>query len=104
MKDLQKFYLRVASALERPWTSYEDKRHAAIFLRNAAIQTPHCHFCGCNDEGDLYESRYNPKARICKLCVTQIAAGFEAQTTPLLQQGWPNAALVERLCDGIRKV
>ena len=80
MKDLQQFCIRLASALERPWTSQEDKRHAAILLRNAAIETPHCHFCGCDPRGDLYESRYNPKARICKLCATEIAAEFKAQS------------------------
>ncbi len=79
MKDLQRFYMRLASALERAWTSREDKRHAAILLRNAAIETPHCHFCGCDPRGDLYESRYNPKARICKLCATEIAAEFKAR-------------------------
>lgn len=81
MKDLQRFYMRLASALERTWTRREDKRHAAILLRNAAIETPHCYFCGCDAKGDLYESRYNPKARICKLCAVEIAAQFKAQAT-----------------------
>jgi hypothetical protein len=76
MKDLQQFYMRLASNLERIWTSRQDKRHAAILLRNAAIETPHCHFCGCGQKVDLYESRYNPKARICKLCALEIAAKF----------------------------
>lgn len=78
MKDLQRFYLHLASALERAWTSQEDKRHAAILLRNAAIETPHCHFCGCGPIVTLYESRYNPKARICKLCAVEIAAVLKA--------------------------
>ena len=85
MKDLQQFYLRLASSLERVWTSQEDKRHAAILLRNAAIETPHCHFCGCGQKTDLYESRYNPKARICKLCAVEIAGKFSvrpAQSSP----------------------
>ncbi len=81
MKDLQQFYMRLASALERIWTSREDKRHAAILLRNAAIETPHCHFCGCGPQGDLYESRYNPKARICKLCAVDIAAQLKGHAT-----------------------
>jgi hypothetical protein len=81
MKDLQQFYMRLASALERAWTSREDKRHAAILLRNAAIETPHCHFCGSGSKEDLYESRYNPKARICKLCARDIAAQFNARAT-----------------------
>jgi hypothetical protein len=81
MKDLQRVYMRLASALECTWTSYRDKRAAAILLRNAAIQTPHCHFCGCNEEGSLYESRYNPKARICKLCALEIASTFRTQAT-----------------------
>jgi len=81
MKDLQQFYMRLASALELAWTSREDKRHAAILLRNAAIETPHCHFCGCASKCDLYESRYNPKARICKLCAVEIAAKFNARAT-----------------------
>ncbi len=81
MKDLQRFYLQLASALEELWTSQQDKRHAAILLRNAAIETPHCHFCGCDSRGDLYESRYNPKARICKLCAVDIAAQFKSQST-----------------------
>jgi hypothetical protein len=81
MKDLQQFYMRLASALERTWTSREDKRHAAILLRNAAIETPHCHFCGGAPKGDLYESRYNPKARICKLCAVDIAAEFKGRAT-----------------------
>jgi hypothetical protein len=80
MKDLQRFYMRLASALERTWTNLEDKRHAAILLRNAAIETPHCHFCGC-DPKELYESRYNPKARICKLCAVEIAAAFRRPAT-----------------------
>ena len=79
MKDLQRFYMRLASALERAWTSRRDKRHAAILLRNAAIETPHCHFCGCGPKAELYESRYNPKARICKLCAVEIAAQFDAR-------------------------
>jgi hypothetical protein len=78
MKDLQRFYMQLASALELMWTSRQDKRHAAILLRNAAIETPHCHFCGCDSAGELYESRYNPKARICKLCAMDIAAQFKA--------------------------
>lgn len=81
MKDLQRFYMRLASSLERAWTSQEDKRHAAILLRNAAIETPHCHFCGCGPNLDLYESRYNPKARICKLCAVEIAAALKAQVS-----------------------
>jgi hypothetical protein len=81
MKDLQRFYMRLASALECMWTSREDKRHAAILLRNAAIETPHCHFCGCGTKGELYESRYNPKARICKLCAVEIAAILKGRTT-----------------------
>jgi hypothetical protein len=81
MKDLQRFYLRLASELERAWTSQEDKRHAAILLRNAAIETPHCHFCGCGPKADLYESRYNPKARICKLCAVEIAGILKSQTS-----------------------
>jgi len=78
MKDLQRFYIQLASSLERLWTSRQDKRHAAILLRNAAIETPHCHFCGCDSSGgaELYESRYNPKARICKLCAADIHGHF----------------------------
>ena len=79
MKDLQRFYMQLASSLERTWTRLEDKRHAAILLRNAAIETPHCHFCGCDSKSELYESRYNPKARICKLCAFDIAAEFKAR-------------------------
>jgi hypothetical protein len=79
MKDLQRFYMQLASALERTWTPLEDKRHAAILLRNAAIETPHCHFCGNDSKSDLYESRYNPKARICKLCAAEIAEEFKAR-------------------------
>lgn len=79
MKDLQRFYMQLASALERTWTRLEDKRHAAILLRNAAIETPHCHFCGNDSKADLYESRYNPKARICKLCAAEIAEEFKAR-------------------------
>ena len=87
MKDLQRFYMQLASSLELMWTSQQDKRHAAILLRNAAIETPHCHFCGCDSAGELYESRYNPKARICKLCAMDIAAQFKAsgQVTQSLQ-------------------
>jgi hypothetical protein len=81
MKDLQRFYMQLASALELTWTSQQDKRHAAILLRNAAIETPHCHFCGCDSGGELYESRYNPKARICKLCAVDIAAQFKSQSS-----------------------
>lgn len=81
MKDLQRFYMQLASSLELLWTSQQDKRHAAILLRNAAIETPHCHFCGCDSAGELYESRYNPKARICKLCAMDIAAQFRAAGT-----------------------
>jgi hypothetical protein len=29
----------------------------------------------------LYESRYNPKARICRLCAREIAAQFNARAT-----------------------
>ena len=79
MKDLQRFYMQLASALERTWTRLEDKRHAAILLRNAAIETPQCHFCGNDSKADLYESRYNPKARICKLCAAEIAEEFKAR-------------------------
>ncbi len=86
MKDLQRFYMQLASSLELMWTSQQDKRHAAILLRNAAIETPHCHFCGCDSAGDLYESRYNPKARICKLCAVDIAAQFKSQSAQLTQE------------------
>jgi hypothetical protein len=79
MKDLQQFYMRLASALERRWTSRTDKHHAAILLRNAAIDTPHCHFCGCGETAELYTSRYNPKARICRYCVREIAKEFGDQ-------------------------
>jgi hypothetical protein len=92
MKDLQRFYLRLASALERTWTSQEDKRHAAILLRNAAIETPHCHFCGCDPKGELYESRYNPKARICRLCAMEIAADFKAQAKRSSKDESPSVA------------
>ena len=81
MKDLQRFYMGLASALERRWTSHKDKCTAAILLRNAAMATPHCHFCGCGEEGDLHASRYNPKARICRLCAAEIAKAFEDQST-----------------------
>jgi hypothetical protein len=93
MKDLQRFYLRLASSLERTWTRREDKRHAAILLRNAAIETPHCHFCGCGPKVDLYESRYNPKARICKLCAVEIAAVLKAQAAQFSQDLSPAAAV-----------
>jgi hypothetical protein len=79
MKDLTKFYMRVASALERTWTSREVKCNAAILLRNAAVEMPHCHFCGYGEDVvNLYESRYNPKARICKQCACYIVAEFAA--------------------------
>ena len=81
MKDLQQFYMRLASNLERWWTSRKDKRHAAVLLRNHAIETPHCHFCG--SEGELYDSRYNPKARICKHCALDIAAAFQRGSQPI---------------------
>jgi hypothetical protein len=96
MKDLQRFYMRLASALENMWTSREDKRHAAILLRNAAIETPHCHFCGCGSKGELYESRYNPKARICKLCAVEIAAVFKGRTTQPVQNAHAAAALTSK--------
>ena len=86
MKDLQRFYMQLASALELMWTSQQDKRHAAILLRNAAIETPHCHFCGCDSASELYESRYNPKARICKLCAVDIAAQFKSQSAQPTQE------------------
>lgn len=89
MKDLQRFYIQLASSLENRWTSKQDKRHAAILLRNAAIETPHCHFCGCDSTGDLYESRYNPKARICKLCALDIAAQFK-QAVPSTNKSLDN--------------
>jgi hypothetical protein len=63
MKDLQQFYMRLASALERVWTSREDKRHAAILLRNAAVDTPHCHFCGIGPSVELYESPLQPEGK-----------------------------------------
>ena len=94
MKDLQRFYMQLASSLELTWTSQQDKRHAAILLRNAAIETPHCHFCGCDAACDLYESRYNPKARICKLCAQDIAAQFKSQSLPPAQE-LPGAAAIQ---------
>lgn len=81
MKDLTRVYMALASALERRWTSRQDKRNAAILMRNAAIETPHCHFCGCSaDEVELYDSRYNPKARICRWCAAEIAMHFTFST------------------------
>jgi hypothetical protein len=85
-RPIQRHYMRLSSALERVWTNREDKRHAAILLRNAAIETPHCHFCGCGQNVDLYESRYNPKARICKLCAAEIAAKFHVRRTQPSQE------------------
>jgi len=85
--------MRLASNLERAWTSQEDKRHAAILLRNAAIETPHCHFCGSGQQLDLYESRYNPKARICKLCALEIAAKFNAPGARASQEQLASTAI-----------
>ena len=94
MKDLHRFYLQLASSLELLWTSQQDKRHAAILLRNAAIETPHCHFCGCDSAAGLYESRYNPKARICKLCALDIAAQFKSESLQPTQD-IPGAASID---------
>lgn len=77
MKDLQRFCIQLAGALECMWTSRQDKRQAAILLRNAAIETPHCYFCGGDPQDELYDSRYDPKARICKLCAIEIATHFK---------------------------
>lgn len=100
MKDLRSVYLNLASNLERFWTTWEDKRQAAVLLRNHAIETPHCHFCGADDQSELYDSRYNPKARICRLCAVDIAFQFkkylawdqgQAQETPACPAGEPEA-------------
>ena len=82
MKDLRKVYLKLAGALEWRLTPQKYKRHAAILLRNAAICTPHCQFCGCSDEeGDLYESRYTPRAHICKHCAMDIVSVFRIKSS-----------------------
>jgi hypothetical protein len=103
MKDLQQFYMGLASALERLWTSREDKRHAAILLRNAAIETPHCHFCGCGPQVALYESRYNPKARICKLCALDIAAEFKGPAVQASQDLSASAAIAAARRTAVRR-
>ena len=90
MKHLQKECLRLASALEGWWPSRDDRRHAAIFLRNAAIETPHCKFCGRdkNEVGTLYSSRYDPRAHICLECVGWIQKESEApQSTVAVDSG-----------------
>ena len=79
MKELREMYLRIASKLEDRWTSRHNKRIAAIFLRNAAIDTAHCYFCGLPAkafDGELHESRYHPKVNICRFCTREIAQGF----------------------------
>lgn len=90
MKDLQKECLRLASAMEGWWPSRDDRRRAAIFLRNAAIETPHCKFCGRdkNEVGALYSSRYDPRAHICLECVCWIQRESHApQSTVAVYNG-----------------
>lgn len=74
MKELRKECLRLALALERWWTPRTDKQCAAILLRNAACTEPVCSFCGSGPQGvvELYESRYDPKVMICRLCAREI--------------------------------
>jgi hypothetical protein len=82
--------MRLADALERVWTRAKDKRHAAILLRDVAVGSPHCHFCGCGPEGDLYDSRYHPRARICRPCAAEIAAEFT--TVANAERAFPSPA------------
>ena len=49
----------------RPFFTGMPRRHSALPL------------CGRGQEGDLYESRYNPKGRIGKLCAFENAAVFK---------------------------
>jgi hypothetical protein len=76
MKELRKECLRLAGSLERWWTTRADRRAAAILLRNSAITEPLCSFCGfgANEVGQLYDSRYDPKAMICRLCLREIGS------------------------------
>jgi hypothetical protein len=80
MKDLKKLYLQMADALEKRFTSREDKHTAAIMLRNATVELPHCYFCGQPEitsyGNKQYASRYHPTARICYQCVCEVARDF----------------------------
>lgn len=75
MKELRIECLRLAGSLESRWTRQADKRAAAILLRNSASTAPACSFCGIgeNEYGLLCESWYDPKVRICRLCIRELA-------------------------------
>jgi hypothetical protein len=71
----QKF-LRAAENLERRFTPRAAKRIAAIVLRNATIQEPHCNFCGTTPKGaELHESPFDATVRICDYCARYFAQG-----------------------------
>ena len=71
-------FFRVADTLERWFTPRAAKRTAAIVLRNATIQEPHCKFCGTTPKGaELHESPFDATVRICDYCARYFAQGRE---------------------------
>jgi len=72
--------LAIAVALERIFTSRARKRSAAILLRNATLERPHCKFCGSGPRlGVALHQSLDPTTWICDFCVSYIAGGRQAQ-------------------------
>jgi hypothetical protein len=76
---LRQEYLATAQALERFVTPRAKKRTAAILLRNASNEEPHCNFCGTRPQPgvELHESLHVPTTWICGYCAWYLACGRE---------------------------
>jgi hypothetical protein len=68
--------LEIAGALERIFTPRARKRSAAILIRNATLEKPHCKFCGLGPRlgVELHQS-LDPTTWICAFCAWYITRG-----------------------------
>ena len=107
MKDLSKEYKRLASELERCFTRRRDKIRSAIFLRNAAINTPICCFCGYDvrvaGTDPLLAGLYDEATLPADPAVAR-ALGVRTSLAELLAEPGGPEELLDRLADSGRPV
>ena len=84
---MRREYRAIAKALERRWTPRWLKRTAAILLRDATIEKPHCKFCGMGPQVgvELHEGQSDATTWICDFCARYIAGGRDAHKR---EQDW----------------
>jgi hypothetical protein len=72
---VQERCIEIAEALESRFTPRRAKLAAAVILRNAATDQPHCSFCGAGPSRGctLHTSPIKPKTWICDSCAMYVA-------------------------------